>query len=137
MSQYENPWTYDDKIFDSDLIGDYYGFVYLITGKQTGRRYIGRKYFWQKRKPRTGSKRRVTSESDWKKYYGSCPELKEDIKEYGKLNFKREILRLCKTKGEMSYYEAKLQFDNDVLFRKDFYNNFIGCKIHAKHIRRK
>ena len=48
MSQYENPWTYDDKIFDSDLIGDYYGFVYLITGKQTGRRYIGRKYFWQK-----------------------------------------------------------------------------------------
>ena len=50
MSQYENPWTYDNKIFDSDLIGDYYGFVYLITGKQTGRRYIGRKYFWQKRK---------------------------------------------------------------------------------------
>ena len=87
MSQYENPWTYDNKIFDSDLIGDYYGFVYLITGKQTGRRYIGRKYFWQKRKPRTGSKRRVTSESDWKKYYGSCPELKEDIKEYGKLDF--------------------------------------------------
>ena len=87
MSQYENPWLYDNKIFDSDLIGDYYGFVYLITGEQTGRRYIGRKYFWQKRKPRTGSKRRVTSESDWKKYYGSCPELKEDIKQFGKLNF--------------------------------------------------
>ena len=99
MSQYENPWLYNEQIFDSDLIGDYYGFVYLITGEQTGRRYIGRKYFWQKRKPRTGSKRRVTSESDWKKYYGSCPELKEDIKEFGKLNFKREILSLHKTKG--------------------------------------
>ena len=115
MSQYENPWIYDDKIFDSDLIGDYYGFVYLITGKQTGRRYIGRKYFWQKRKPRTGSKRRVTSESDWKKYYGSCPELKEDIKEYGKLNFKREILSLHKTKGLVYFEETKQLFLNNVL----------------------
>ena len=115
MSQYENPWTYDDKIFDSDLIGDYYGFVYLITGKQTGRRYIGRKYFWQKRKPRTGAKRRVTSESDWKKYYGSCPELKEDIKEYGKLNFKREILSLHKTKGLVNFEETKQLFLNNVL----------------------
>ena len=115
MSQYENPWTYDDKIFDSDLIGDYYGFVYQITGKQTGRRYIGRKYFWQKRKQRTGSKRRVTSESDWKKYYGSCPELKEDIKEYGKLNFNREILSLHKTKGLVNFEETKQLFLNNVL----------------------
>ena len=115
MSQYENPWLYNEQIFDSNLIGDYYGFVYLITGEQTGRRYIGRKYFWQKRKPRTGSKRRVTSESDWKKYYGSCPELKEDIKEYGKLDFKREILSLHKTKGLVNFEETKQLFLNNVL----------------------
>ena len=115
MSQYENPWIYENEIFDGNLIKDYYGFVYLITGQTTGRRYIGRKYFWQKRKPRTGSKRRVTSESDWKKYYGSCPELKEDIKEYGKLNFKREILSLHRTKGLVNFEETKQLFLNNVL----------------------
>ena len=111
-------WLYQGRIWEppSDFSSDdYYGFVYLITGKQTGRRYIGRKYFWQKRKPRTGSKRRVTSESDWKKYYGSCPELKEDIKEYGKLDFKREILSLHETKGLVNFEETKQLFLNNVL----------------------
>ena len=115
MSHYENPWIYENEIFDSDLIKDYYGFVYLITGKTTGRRYIGRKYFWQKRKPRTGSKRRVTSESDWKKYYGSCPELKDDIKKYGKLDYKRQILSLHETKGFVNFEETKQLFLNNVL----------------------
>lgn len=115
MSQYENPWIYENEIFDGDLIKDYYGFVYLITGQTTGRRYIGRKYFWQKRKPRTGSKRRVTSESDWKKYYGSCPELKEDIKKYGKLDYKRQILSLHETKGLVNFEETKQLFLNNVL----------------------
>ena len=115
MSQYENPWIYENEIFNGDLIKDYYGFVYLITGKTTGRRYIGRKYFWQKRKPRTGSKRRVTSESDWKKYYGSCPELKDDIKKYGKLDYKRQILSLHETKGFVNFEETKQLFLNNVL----------------------
>ena len=81
---YENPWTFgnDCKCFSSDAIGDFYGFVYLITNKSNGKRYVGRKYFWSFRKPK-GKKRKVKQESDWKKYYGSCPELKEDIKKYG------------------------------------------------------
>ena len=54
----------------SDDIGDFFGFVYRITNLQSGKQYIGRKYFWQKRKPRGGG-RKVTSESDWKKYYGA------------------------------------------------------------------
>ena len=115
MIQYENPWIYENEIFDSNLIKDYYGFVYLITGQTTGRRYIGRKYFWQKRKPRTGSKRRVTSESDWKKYYGSCPELKDDIKKHGKLDYKRQILSLHETKGFVNFEETKQLFLNNVL----------------------
>jgi len=56
------------------------------------------------------------------------------VEERGTEKFKREIVKLCKTKGEMSYHEAKMQFDNDVLLREDYYNNFIGCKIHAKHL---
>tara|TARA_B100000242_G_scaffold253644_1_gene196045 strand:- start:262 stop:438 length:177 start_codon:yes stop_codon:yes gene_type:complete len=56
------------------------------------------------------------------------------VEKNGQDKFKREILKLCKTKGEMSYYEAKLQFENNVLFRDDYFNNFIGCRIHAKHL---
>ena len=76
---YENAWTYKGSTFTSDDINDFFGFVYRITNLQSGKQYIGRKYFWQKRKPR-GGKRRVTSESDWKRYYGSSDELSADRK---------------------------------------------------------
>ena len=36
--------------FLSEDIGEHYGFVYCITNVLTGRRYIGRKYFWSLRK---------------------------------------------------------------------------------------
>ena len=111
---YENPWTYQGSTFTSDDINDFFGYVYRITNLQNGRQYIGRKYFVQKRKPR-GGKRRVTSESDWKKYYGSSPELKEDIKHYGKNNFRREIISLHKTLGKVNYEETKQLFLNNVL----------------------
>ena len=111
---YENPWVYKDSAFTSDDIGDFFGFVYRITNRKTGKKYIGRKYFTQCRKPR-GSKRRVTSESDWKKYYGSSPELKEDIKHYGKNNFRREIISLHETLGKVNYEETKQLFLHNVL----------------------
>ena len=111
---YENPWRYCGKIFDSDDILDHFGFVYLITNKSNGRKYIGRKYFWSFRKPK-GKTRKVKQESDWKKYYGSCPELKEDIKKYGKENFDREIISLHKTLGKVNYEETRQLFMNNVL----------------------
>ena len=88
---YENPWVFEGRTFLSEDINDLYGFVYRITNLQSGKQYIGRKYFWQLRKPRGGG-RRVKSESNWKKYYGSSDELKRDIKETGRDTFKREIL---------------------------------------------
>ena len=111
---YENPWLYLERTFDSDNVGDYFGFVYRITNKLNGRSYIGRKYFWSFRKP-PGKKRKVKQESDWKKYYGSCPELKEDIKKYGKETFSRVILSLHTTKGLCNYEETKQLFLNNVL----------------------
>ena len=111
---YDNEWRYNERVFDSDDIGDYFGFVYLITNKSNGRSYIGRKYFWSFRKP-PGKKRKVKQESDWKKYYGSCPELKEDIKKYGKETFSRVILSLHTTKGLCNYEETKQLFLNNVL----------------------
>ena len=116
QGNYENAWTYQGSTFSSDDINSFFGFVYRITNLQTGKQYIGRKYFVQKRKPRNGtSKRRVTSESDWKKYYGSSPELKADVKQFGKQNFKREILSLHATLGKVNYEETKQLFLNNVL----------------------
>ena len=111
---YENPWSYQGTTFTSDDIDDFFGFVYRITNLQTGKQYIGRKYFTQRRKPR-GGKRRVTSESDWKKYYGSSPELKEDVKRCGKSIFRREIISLHKTLGKTNYEETRQLFLNNVL----------------------
>jgi|TARA_B100001741_G_C16441087_1_gene545670 hypothetical protein len=111
---YENPWLYLERTFDSDDVGDYFGFVYLITNKSNQRQYIGRKYFWSFRTP-PGKKRKQKQESDWKRYYGSCPELKEDVKKYGKEFFSREILSLHKTKGTCNFEETKQLFLNNVL----------------------
>ena len=114
MAEYTNPWIYKGSVFDSDDIGDHYGFVYRITNNTTGKSYIGRKYFVQKRKPR-GAKRRVTSESDWKRYYGSSDELKRDIKENGRDNFRREIISLHTTPGKVNYEETRQLFLHNVL----------------------
>ena len=99
--EYENPWLYKGTNFTTDDINDFFGFVYRITNNKNGREYIGRKYFWKFRTPK-GKKRKVKSESDWKKYYGSCPELKEEIGKMGRENFSRTILSLHTTKGKLS-----------------------------------
>jgi hypothetical protein len=139
---YDNPWIYNGNPFTSEDIGDHYGFVYLIENKLNGKRYIGRKYLWQFRTPK-GKKRKVKSESNWKEYYGSCPELKEDIDKLGRENFSRTILSLHKTKGKTNFEETRQLFVNGVLtesldngtpayynsnilnryFRKDYYGN--------------
>ena len=114
---YENPWMYEGNPFTSDDIGDYYGFVYCITNNINGKSYIGRKYFVQKRKPK-GGKRRVTSESNWKRYFGSSEELKQDIKRMGEENFRREIISLHTTLGRVNYEETKQLFLHNVLAEK-------------------
>jgi hypothetical protein len=142
---YENPWKFNGEIFESNHIEDHFGFVYHIHCEITGRSYLGRKYFWQFRTPK-GKKRKVKSESDWKNYYGSCPELKEDIIKYGKEFFSREIISLHKTKGKCNFEETRQLFLNNVLtesldsgvpayynsnilnryFRKDYYDDATG-----------
>ena len=131
-------WYYNEEAFE-ETPEEYQGFVYMITELDTGKKYIGKKFFWKpKILPKTKTrKRRIKTrvESDWRKYYGSSVEVKSLVEEKGVDNYKRDILYLCRTKGECSYYEAKLQFQYDVLLSDDFYNEFIGCKIHSKHIR--
>ena len=132
-------WLYENKEYD-ETPEEYQGFVYEIEELSTGKKYIGKKNFWRPKILPKNSKRtrrvRTRVESDWKKYFGSSKEVQALVESNGIENYKREILRLCKTKGEMSYYEAKLQFENDVLLSDQYYNEFIGCKIHSKHIKK-
>ena len=103
----EETWTFNNKEFNITP-EEYQGFVYQLTEIHTNKKYIGKKNFW---KPKTlpitkTRKRRVRTriESNWKEYYSSSNEV------------------------------CQLQFDHNVLFRDDYYNNFIGCRIHAKHL---
>ena len=79
---YENPWTFDEEIFNDEDIGNYVGFVYIIVNLSDGRKYIGRKYFYNVRKVK-GKTRRQKSESNWKEYYGSSENLLTDVEEQG------------------------------------------------------
>lgn len=117
----------------------YQGFVYCITNTANGRKYIGKKNFWTTKKlpPLKGktNKRHRKVESDWKDYYGSNDTLKKDVETLGPQYFRREIVKLCANKTTLAYWETKLQFDNDVLMRDDYYNEFIGCRITAKGLK--
>ena len=130
-------WYYNNKEFN-ETPEEYQGFVYEIRELSTNKKYIGKKNFWRpKTLPKNSRRsRRVKTkvESDWRGYYGSNLELQGLVEEHGQNGFERVILHLCKTKGEMSYMEAKFQFMFDVLLSDNYYNEFIGCKIHSKHV---
>jgi len=130
---YDNPWTYNGNIFDSGDIVDNYGFIYRITNTTNGFDYIGRKYFTtiKKRPPLKGkkNKRRETVETDWKDYWGSSARLVEDMARLGKDKFTREIIHLCKSRGETNYMEAYYQFKEGVLLKENNYNGIIQIKL--------
>lgn len=130
---YDYPWTYLGKTFESEDINDHYGFIYRITNTTNGHDYIGRKYFTtiKKRPPLKGkkNKRRETVETDWKDYWGSSARLVEDMTRLGKDKFTREIIHLCKSRGETNYMEAYYQFKEGVLLKENNYNGIIQIKL--------
>jgi hypothetical protein len=129
-------WQYDNKDFNETDIGDNYGFVYIITNQKTGKKYIGKKFFYSmKSKIIKGKKKRYKIASDWQTYYGSNTELQNDVKLHGMEHFKREIIHLCKSKGECGYLEAKEQFDRSVLESNDYYNTWIMVRVRKSHIK--
>ena len=110
-----------------------YGFIYKITNLTNDKKYIGKKQCQsiRKRPPLKGkkNKRHEKIETDWKTYTSSSNELNKDLETLGKGNFKFEILRWCDSKWELSYYEARLQFKEEVLLRNDYYNGIINVRI--------
>jgi len=130
-------WTYQGNEV-LELPEDVVGFVYIITNTTNDRQYIGKKLakFSRSKPPLKGKKnrRRTKVESDWRDYYGSSDELNEDIAQLGKDNFKREILFYCYSKSELSYIEAREQFNYKVLESDKYYNGHIRVRVHGKGI---
>jgi len=130
-------WTYQGTEVE-ELPQDVVGFVYIITNTTNDRQYIGKKLakFSRTKPPLKGkkNKRRTKVDSDWKDYYGSSDELNEDIGTLGKDNFKREILFYCYSKSELSYIEAREQFNYKVLESDKYYNGHIRVRVHGKGI---
>jgi hypothetical protein len=123
-----------------ELPEDCVGYIYCITNLIDGRRYIGKKlakfaktsYRMVTLKNGKKKRKKIRSkiDSDWRDYWSSSEELRADVARLGESNFSREILLFCKTKNELSYYEAKYQFDHSVLLDESkWYNGWIAVKV--------
>lgn len=128
-------WLYNDAVFIPPDPNPYEGFIYIIENLSNGKKYIGKKHFWSRRKNKK-TNRRVTRDSDWREYYGSSDDLTKDIEALGKEHFKRTILHLCVYKKQMTFLEQKEQWEHNVLLRDDYYNTNIGGKffVRERHI---
>ena len=149
-------WTYEDRLITSidDMPEGTYGFIYLTHHKKSGLKYIGKKVLYFERNKRLGKralealreerakkgikgrvplKQKVITESDWKNYHGSHPKIKELLKADGEMAFTRKILTFVKTKKELTYYECKELFINEVL---ESNNQYINDNILGKFYRK-
>ncbi len=148
-TQHTTNWIYQNQEVKTETLPeDAIGFVYLIENSLTGKKYIGKKNLFThkfsvktviiKSGPNKGLKKKKRTKipifSDWQDYYGSSENLKKEISETGSENYTRTILRFCKSKAEMSYYEAKEQFSRDVLLSEDYYNMWISVRTHKMHV---
>ena len=137
-ASYENPWIHllEGWALESEHVQNFYGMVYLLINKETKRKYIGKKFFWSKvTRSVKGKKKKVLVESDWKKYYGSNKELKEELANGAE--FERYLVQLCESKTECAYWEMDYQIRCEALLTEEYYNQFIGGKINGKWLRKK
>ena len=124
------------------------GFVYKITNIQTGKFYIGKKSLYSNIKKkltkkelseysgpgRKPTKKLVTSESNWMDYWGSNKGILQEIKDLGTDSFRKEILKFCFNKKQLTYWEVHYQCINEVLLTDKSYNDNVLAKFFRKDL---
>ena len=121
--------------FTEDMIGGAFGMVYLITHTPTGKKYVGKKFFTKaKTRQVKGKKKRSRVASDWLTYWGSNKELQEEVKKNGEEQYTREILHLCKSRSELSYWETFEIFSRHALLSEAYWNQWVSARINAKNL---
>lgn len=134
------PWIFEGREVDESVSEEHYGFIYEIECVSTGQKYIGKKAFKsyhtsfeKKLNEATGRMNKVrvvtSTESNWRDYFGSSVEIKNLVKQQGKQDFRRTILRFCNSKKALTYYELAEQCKADVLNPQ---NNYINSNILGK-----
>lgn len=129
-------WIYKDKEFTEDDIENHFGFVYCITNLKNNKKYIGKKFFTKSgRKQTKGKVKKIRVSSDWMDYYGSNKTLQEEVESSNKVDYRREILYLCKTRSECSYYESYEIFVRNALISDQYYNDWVSCRVRKSNLK--
>jgi len=144
---YEN-----DKIKEYDTVEKFpencVGFVYKITNIKTGKFYIGKKSLYSNTKKRLTKKeiaehegpgrkpssKRVIKESNWLTYWGSNKTILEEINTGGIEDFRREILKFCFNKKQLTYWEVHFQCVEGVLLTDKSYNDNLLAKFFRRDL---
>jgi len=131
----------------------YWGFLYLITCRTSGKKYIGRKQYRLWDGPTGGYKctdprdtewfsPKVWKANNWQFYTGSSNKLNKDVGELGVTNFTFEILEQCWNKLDLHLAEVLKQMELDVLEAVDaegnytYYNeNIAGMEFRAPFVK--
>lgn len=127
-------WINKSGVYD---FTGYYGFIYRID-YDDGNYYYGKKSFISARKKAYGKKKLaevtdkrlkkyhiVQSESNWRKYEGSCKEIGNRVA------VSKTILRVCETPIDLTYREAELLIKSNVLFENKCLNKNILGKFYS------
>ena len=120
--------------FTENDIGDAFGFVYIISHKKSGRKYIGKKFFTKSKTKQLRARRKSLAFLRLAHLLGSNKELQADVLANGESEYTREIIHVCKTRSECSYLETWEIFKRHALLNESYYNAWVTCKIHKAHL---
>jgi hypothetical protein len=122
------------------------GFIYMLHFSN-GKKYIGRKsmYSYTKRNftkkelalitdKRLKTYEIVQKEVRWQTYAGSSGREMKGSMDDGAHLVKKEILKVCFTKKQITYYESQCLFSYGVLESDDFYNDNILGKFYRRDL---
>lgn len=140
MSWYYNGVVFEDRMIPFGAVGFIYHMSAVIDGKSVA--YIGKKNFFFTRKkklkkndiPKDRRKKNyeVIQKPNFQNYFSSNEVLKNAYER--NIKIKREILKICYSKGELTYEEVKHQFQYGVLENDLYLNaNILGCFFKRKN----